>query len=178
MDAAKEQILKIDLCYELDMFEGAYARFANAPKEADFAHNLVVEAFWTHARNLNEFLEREPNFASKGVASARDFTIDKADFPTLGKALEGSINRRISHLHYGRPTEPDAKLIHDTNRAYEVINSAIKEFERRLTPEAKDIWEPRNPPPILPNLTAKHLSTATIGAVSTTMVRDDIKTVL
>jgi hypothetical protein len=151
MDAAKEQLLKIDLSYELDMFEGAYARLAsNAPDapKPGFERNAVIESFWTHARNLNEFILQPPN--SGVTASARDFTVESAPFGAkLNKTLTDRINQQISHLHYGRPKEPDEKLAHDIHRFYTTINSAIKEFEKRLTPEAANIWKVRNPPPTI-----------------------------
>ncbi|MFL6975947.1 MAG: hypothetical protein ACJ8F2_28880, partial [Xanthobacteraceae bacterium] len=52
-------ILTEHLPYELDMLEGAFvfvhaSQFADARENALFK-NAMIEAFWTHARNLIEF---------------------------------------------------------------------------------------------------------------------------
>jgi hypothetical protein len=36
-------------------------------------------------------------------------------------------------------------MLHDMQRVYAGINSCVREFERRLTPDARKIWKPRQP---------------------------------
>jgi hypothetical protein len=65
IEAINIEILREHLPYELDMFDGATEYF-QSPEFAAAAHsqenwfkrNAAVEAFWTHARNLVEFLKR------------------------------------------------------------------------------------------------------------------------
>jgi hypothetical protein len=83
MDKIKVDILKEHLPYELDMLDeaAAYARSTEAAEtntkkgQVWFKRNAAIEAFWTHARNLIEFLTREKSpDLTVSSASAQDFT--------------------------------------------------------------------------------------------------------
>jgi hypothetical protein len=186
MDEPAKQILKQHLTYEIDMLEEAlvFILCSNNPeydleRRNDFIRNAVIEAFWTHARNLNEFFAQPCNVNSSGVASARDFTSDdKTRFrSTLDKSHTNRMNDQISHLRYERPATDDKKLGHDMARAYDVIFSAIQEFERRLTEEAKTYWKPRKRAPVLsfdrvvPSATNVITHTTTIANTTTGISR-------
>ena len=152
MEQAARLLLERHLPYELDMFERAFEFVATdhplrRHPAAPLLENLAVEAFWTHARNVNEFMRRPRNKNAGGVAAARDFTEDVKEMRfSLGEELEDKINEQISHLQYERPaTENGQLMILDMQRVYAGINSCVREFEKRLTPQAKQIWKVREP---------------------------------
>jgi hypothetical protein len=151
MEQAASRLLERSLPYELDMLEGAFEFLVLDPLHNDPAaqllQNLAIEGFWTHARNLNYFMKKKRNKNASGEAAARDFTDDDQEMKfSLNEELEDKINQQISHLQYERPETEDGQLkLHDMQRVYAGINSCVKEFEKRLTPEAKKVWKPRNP---------------------------------
>src|ERR1700730_3995551 len=106
MDEIKISVLKEHLPYELDMLDEAveYLRSAEAlaSNRADwFRRSAAIEAFWTHARNLVEFLNRSKNRdLTVSSASARDFA--DSFHPKLGKDALTKINEQISHLGFCR----------------------------------------------------------------------------
>jgi hypothetical protein len=152
MELAAKNLLERHLPYELDMLERALEFIVvdhplHRHPAAPILRNLAVEAFWTHARNVNEFMKKSRNKNAAGVAAARDFTEDtkKMRFK-LDEKLEDKINEQISHLQYERPETEDGQLvIDDMQRVYAGINSCVREFEKRLTPDARKIWKTRQP---------------------------------
>jgi hypothetical protein len=98
-------ILKEHLPYELDMLEGAFVFLHSADSAAQrqntILKNAMIEAFWTHARNLIEFLTHPKGNDSAGVVSAKDFA--KAYFHKLNMdSIDDLVNAQISHLTYER----------------------------------------------------------------------------
>ena len=55
MDRAQQDLLEEHLKYELDMFDATYLLMFSGELKKGFIANTVIESFWTHARNLNEF---------------------------------------------------------------------------------------------------------------------------
>jgi len=151
MEPAAKRLLIEHLPYELNMLESAMVFLTSATfseyRKQPFLRNCAIEAFWTHARNLNEFMAKARNPNASGVAAARDFTVteDRMKYE-LDEELRNKINSQISHLRYERATTNDEKLVTtDMLRVYAAINSVMKEFEDRLAQEAKEIWKPRHP---------------------------------
>jgi len=145
-------MLNEHLPYELDMLEGAFV-FLHHDKHAEDRKNVIVknamiEAFWTHARNLLEFLTRAPIGGPTGVAAACDFTGQER--PTLMhakvKPLLDEVNDQITHLRYERKTSPQEKLAgHRMPSVKAMIDSHIQRFEQNLQSKYKPFWSPRAP---------------------------------
>jgi hypothetical protein len=98
MEQAAKRLLERHLPYELDMLERALEFLTtdlplhNHPA-APILNNFAVEAFWAHARNVNEFMKGPRKKNASGVAAARDFTEDANEMRfTLGEELEDKIN--------------------------------------------------------------------------------------
>ena len=77
VDEIELAILGEHLPYELDMLDASFALLHSPALAAHRAHpavrNALVEAFWTHARNVIEFLTHpKGNDAAGGIVSARD----------------------------------------------------------------------------------------------------------
>jgi hypothetical protein len=163
MERAAERLLVEHLPYELDMLQHALKfilsdRFTDNPSNK-VLRNFTIVAFWTHARNLDEFIAGERNKEISGkTAAARDFTVDEAPFST--KIDKKKVNRQVSHLYYDR-SEPDKLVVSDMLNVFDSINSAIKEFEGRLTPDAKAKWKPRRPEIFLSDVLPKNMSGTT-----------------
>jgi hypothetical protein len=151
MEPAAKRILDHHLPYELDMLEHALEFVLSddlaAHPNINTLRNFSIEAFWTHARNLNEFMNDPRNNNASGIAAARDFTVDDAPMRyRLDDQLQTKINGQILHLQYERPETDNEKLmVYDMQRVYDAINSAVKEFESRLSADAKKIWKARSP---------------------------------
>jgi hypothetical protein len=91
---AHRRLLEEHLPYELGMFEWSYAALHDPGFAAFGRHmlikNLAIESFWTHARNLVEFFNRQRNGAETGNASASDFVkSERFDPPFNFKSLMG-----------------------------------------------------------------------------------------
>ena len=140
-------MLSEHLPYEIDMFEFAYSRlcsnFPDTPA-GRFEKNSLIECFWLHARNLNEFLTAPPkNDFKKGVASARDFAPQFQSDKQL-EQLDDLVNVQITHLQYDREKTEDKKLGgYDIQRVKETIDRELGWFMTKLTDLFKDHWRPR-----------------------------------
>lgn len=150
MEAAEERLLREHLPYELDMLEWAYAflhadRFAMHRLDAG-ARNAAIECFWTHARNLYEFMTRKGKKSAQGVASASDF-VEAPFHPDLPfDQIDEKMNIQIAHLQYDRPPSNDGKLGgYEMGRFKEALSRAIKLFESKMTQDARGIWKIRQP---------------------------------
>ena len=153
------------LPYELDMLEVAFA-FVHSQQYAEqrkdiFCRNAAIESFWTHARNLYEFMTRKGTGDAKGLAAAADF-INGRFHPDLPfEELDTKMNEHISHLQYNRPNSDDGKLGgYEMGRFRDSMNRAVKLFENQLTPKARALWQPRNPAHYI-QIKAGPLSTST-----------------
>lgn len=148
MEEAAKKVLNEHLPYELDMLRVTY-NFIHSPEFAeqrapDFLRYAAMVSFWTHARSLNEFFTRVRNKTFESVCSARDFTDGKATFRLHLDELDEKMNIQISHLQYERPTASLEKLGgYDMLRVVQTIERAVQEFERHMTPEARQHWTPR-----------------------------------
>jgi hypothetical protein len=147
------------LPYELDMFEEAAKflmseEFAKLDRENDwFRANAAIEAFWTHARTLQEFFNqpknREPMLGAHH-ASARDFAFDY--WPDLDlQTVVDKINNEVSHLNYGRESLPPEKLGHEMQYVKAAIDKQVRRFQETLAAaagkkkHADQVWEVRPP---------------------------------
>jgi hypothetical protein len=153
MEQIKIDILKEHLPYELDMLDEA-AAYAGSTEAAEthtrkgpawFKRNAAIEAFWTHARNLIEFLEREKSpDLNVSSASAKDFT-DSFHFTLEIKNLKDKINAQICRLGYGRTIVDYEKLGHEISYVKPALDSQIKRFEAKLDFESRKHWAQRTP---------------------------------
>jgi hypothetical protein len=158
MDQIKIAILTQHLPYELDMFDEATAYLQSKEFEqsvnvtergtAWFKKNAAIEVFWTHARNLIEFLIRTKSKSIDEMmfaASARDFA-EEFRSELDADTLMGKINAQVSHLGFGRKTSPVEKLGSiDMNWVKPAIDSEIKRFESLLNSDCRDYWVTRHP---------------------------------
>jgi hypothetical protein len=150
VDPTQTTALTQHLPYELDMLEETFVRL-NSDKFSDqrkdvITKNAWIEAFWTHASNLVEFLNQPPGNGMSGTVSARDFT-EKFYPDTNMKVLDQKINAQVSHLTYERKMPlPNEKLgEYDMLRMKQTIDREIKRFEASMKPEYKALWRPRTP---------------------------------
>jgi hypothetical protein len=104
--------------------------------------NALIEAFCTHARNLNEFfLEVGWDHALK----ASDFTL--GDYQSRSnteerKALIAKINKQISHPTDQRTLTPQEKIAEsDRTVLYQLLVADFKNFTQHLRPELRPIRE-------------------------------------
>jgi hypothetical protein len=127
--------LKEHLPYELDMLQAAYeflhknhyAGYRNVP----FLKNAAIECFWMHARNLLEFF-RLPKSSpdTRASVSPKDFT-NGFQHDGIGRTIEDDINRAITHLQYGRKSQPQETLDRWTMcRVKDHIEREIKKVRR------------------------------------------------
>jgi hypothetical protein len=150
MDEVVNRIFQEHLPYELDMLEAAFT-FLHSPTFADrrndvYEKNRAIEAFWTHARNLIEFLAHPRTDDHKGVVSARDFTTGQFDPGMKMREMDQRINAQVSHLTYERRSSPEQKLGgYEMLRVKQAIDRGIKLFEQALAPEYKEMWSTRIP---------------------------------
>lgn len=150
MHEAAERMLREHLPYELDMLEWAYAflhdqKFEDQRKD-EGQRNAAIECFWTHARNLYEFMTRKGKGDFEGVAAATDF-VGGAFNPDLPfEKMDDNMNVQVSHLQYERPSSVNGKLGgYDMGRFREALNRAVKLFESKLNDDARGIWKMRQP---------------------------------
>jgi hypothetical protein len=148
-EAIKRRLLTEHLPYELDMIEAAFlflsdAKYAEWRQIAAFK-NVAIEGFWTHARNLIEFLTNGPNIRPAGTASARDFA-PSLQPEMIMRDMDRRINEGVSHLVYERKSAQEDKLCgHDMLRVKQHIDREIKKLEAALQPDYKALWSQRAP---------------------------------
>ena len=144
--------IKEHIPYELNMLEYAFASLEEADgREARNScvplRNAMIEAFWLHARNLVEFLNQPRNktgISEGGTISARDLTTDGFNPETNLKEMYDRINNAITHLQYGRPSQPERKLAgYEMARTKDTLDREIKNFERALLPKYQKVWKRR-----------------------------------
>jgi hypothetical protein len=156
MEHIEIEFLKRHLPYELDMFDAA-AEYLQSPefvapadaidRATSFKSNATIEVFWTHARNLIEFLTRPKSRSINEMAfaaSARDFADgfhSKLDAETV---LE-KINAQICHLGFGRKAIHEQLGSIDINWVKPAIDSEIRRFEDSLNPACVKHWTKRHP---------------------------------
>lgn len=103
----------------------------------------MIEAFWTHTRNLIEFLTHPKGNDSAGVASARDFA-ETYYHQLKMNSIDDLVNAQISHLTYERRSAPEEKLGgYDMLRVKRAIDSEIKRFESHLENSYRECWVQR-----------------------------------
>jgi hypothetical protein len=169
VDAAAKRLLEEHLPYELDMLEWSFAVLHDVrleeQRKTQAARNAAVECFWTHARNLYEFMTRKRNRTFQGVASAEDF-VDGDFWPDLPfNELDKKMNVQVSHLQYERTQELDGKLGgYDMVRFRDAINRAVARFESQLQHDARSIWKTRTPVVYMP-VSDQHSATNVVQMV-------------
>ncbi|MGE0036768.1 MAG: hypothetical protein AB7S93_14110 [Xanthobacteraceae bacterium] len=152
MERAEIDLLKEHLPYELDMLDNAVC-FMNSPEFAklgessdkldQFKKNAAIESFWTHARNLIEFLSRDKSpDLNVSSASARDFAEGYRSNLDL-ESVSKKINEQVSHLGYRRVSLPPDKLSHEIHFVKSGLDSAFRRFQEQLNPECQEHWEQR-----------------------------------
>jgi hypothetical protein len=121
-------VLEEHLPYELDMLEESLIAWSllqgsqDDKNKQDWLRRMsVIEAFWVHARVLQEF------FAKESAGS--------------------KIQNCVVHLNYDRPRGDDpAKLTYwEAQRVKESFDRAVVLFESKLSDDAKRYWRKREP---------------------------------
>jgi hypothetical protein len=124
----KKKLFTEHLPYELEMFDEAakflmsdeFAKLDRDKNKDDwFRANAAIEAFWTHARTLQEFFTQPKNpepLQHAHHASAQDFAPDYWHDLELGAVID-KIHAQVSHLNYGRESLPPEKLGHEMAEA-------------------------------------------------------------
>jgi len=138
-DAKKEQLRY--LFYEFWMLAETHKRLLAGIGDT-VIQNALIEAFSTHARNLNEFfLEVGWNHALK----ASDFTLVDYKWPSNNeqrKALIGKVNEQISHLTDQLTLTAHEKIgERDRMVLYELLVADFKNFTQHLRPELRPLRE-------------------------------------
>src|SRR5262245_5338069 len=146
---AEIAILRIHLPYELDMFEAAFVFLHStdlaAARENGFIKNAAIEAFWTHARNLIEFLMESRKAKHTDVVPARTFAKDYTDSLEI-KSIKIMVNKQISHLTYERVDAPEGKLGgQEMLLVKQAIDAEIRRLEESLEDRYRELWVPRRP---------------------------------
>src|SRR5271156_270235 len=140
----REQIVSVDLPYEITMLRVIYQRL-QFEFDLQTTANLFIEGFSLHARNLIDFFwdNRPPN--SKD-AVARHFT-DKSYCPFNGidpktNGAYAKINKQISHLTYDRTDIEQNKLgPQDRKTLFAMIESEIQNFTCHARAPYKELWQ-------------------------------------
>jgi hypothetical protein len=143
----KKRVFEEHLPYELDMFDEAakfimskeFAKLDRKNNKNDwFRANAAIEAFWTHARTLQEFFNQPKNpepMLGAHHASAKDFASDYWPDLGLGTVVE-KINNQVSHLNYGRESLPPEKLGHEMQYVKAAIDKQVKRFQETIAAAA------------------------------------------
>jgi len=148
----KRKLLDEHLRYEVDMFDEAAKflmseQFAKLDRENTnnrddwFRANAAIETFWTHARTLREFFTQKKNdepVKDAHHASARDFAPDYWHEIDLDKDIADKINAQVSHLNYGRKSEPSEKLGPEMQRVKAAIDKEVRRFQDKLAAVKKE----------------------------------------
>jgi hypothetical protein len=142
-------VLEEHLPYELDMLEESLIAWSllqgsqDDKNKQDWLRRMsVIEAFWVHARVLQEFFAKE---SAGRAAVADDFTRPETvhyNVPDVSK-----IQNCVVHLNYDRPRGDDpAKLTYwEAQRVKESFDRAVVLFESKLSDDAKRYWRKREP---------------------------------
>jgi len=86
------------------------------------------------------------SFDTRASASANDFT-NKFYPEGIGRGILDDINQAITHLQYGRKSQPQETLDTWTMlRVKEHIDREIDNFEGAMTSDYKSAWKPRPRP--------------------------------
>ena len=127
-----------------------------------FRRMSAIEAFWVHARNLDEVFENRQGDSRTAAAShfsARKFICSASE---VTKIVE-KIQDQVVHLNYDRAASLDQKLnYYEAWRIKGHIDRATQQFQEQLTDEARRHWKPRQPQnlnfPDTPPTTSNHFS--------------------
>jgi hypothetical protein len=155
MEKIEIDLLKEHLLYELDMLDEAttylqsseFSELARLRQRGPewFKRNAAIEAFWTHARNIVEFLMRVKSAdLTVSSASARDFATDFRPSVKLDP-IRVKINEQVSHLGFCRTTVQSEKLGHEMTWVKPAIDSEIRRFAKLLNPQCRKHWVSRDP---------------------------------
>ena len=143
----KKKLFDEHLPYELDMFDEAakflmsdeFAKLDRMNNKDDwFRANAAVEAFWTHARTLQEFLRQPKNpepIDDAHHAAAQDFTSEYWHDLEL-EAVVAKIHAQVSHLSYRRASLPPEKLSYEMQYVKAAIDKEVRRFGEKLAAAA------------------------------------------
>jgi hypothetical protein len=138
-DTKKEQLRY--LFYEFWMLAETHQRLLAAIGDT-VIQNALIEAFCTHARNLNEF------FLEVGwddALRASDFTVGDYKWPQNTeerKELIAKINKQISHLTDHRTLTAQEKIgERDRTALYELLVADFKNFTQHLRSELRPMQQ-------------------------------------
>jgi hypothetical protein len=161
-------ILEEHLPYELDALDEALIAWRDIPKRDNetkqqwFRRMSAIEAFWVHARNLEEFFEDRQGDSRTAAASHFSTTRFICSTSEVTKLVE-KVQDQVVHLNYDRATSSGQKLnYYEALRTKGHIDRAIQQFQEQLTDEARRHWKPRQPQtlsfPDTPPTTSNHFS--------------------
>lgn len=144
------------LPYELAMLDAA-TDFLSRPVSEDrsregwFRRQSAIEAFWVHARLLEEFFTqtRNPSMSADHFipdfqanhASAKDFAKGFDSNLKLDTLVEEKINPQITHINYRREKDSLKKLGHEIDFVKAQIDEDVRNFVDKLDPEWKEVWK-------------------------------------
>jgi hypothetical protein len=150
-EARKRKLFTEHLPYELDMFEQA-AAFIMSPENKNLGPDLsdwfrrmsALEAFWIHARNLEEFFtQNAPSPDGElSTASAKDFAPDFSSQLGLGSVIE-KIHAQVAHLWYKRESGWPEQLGHEIKWVKAQIDADVRRFEGELHADWRPLWKQR-----------------------------------
>jgi hypothetical protein len=151
MSRERIAILEEHLPYELDVLDEALIAWCDNPKRDNetkqqwFRRMSAIEAFWVHARNLEEFFEDRQGDSRTAAASHFSATRFICSTSEVTKLVE-KIQDQVVHLNYDRATCLEQKLSYwDAVRIKDQIDRAVQRLQEQLTDEAKRHWKPRQP---------------------------------
>ena len=139
--------------YEVDMFKLAYhkERLTHAKGLAGIIeHNIALECFLLHARNLRDFLIKNDNSRQQD-ALARHF-VDSTKWELIEKRakkeskeiydnLNYAIGKHVAHLTYIRPLKNCEDQLWDVDEIFNFIMKLVNEFDVFKTTNQQSIKE-------------------------------------
>jgi hypothetical protein len=141
MDAMPKELIKEHIFYEVWMLGSTRGKLLKGDHEDRKISNALIESFWVHARNLNEFfLEtgkgdtlKASEFATRDYQPPKDTEERKAPFK--------KVNKQISHLTRKRTSVPHQKVNGtDIEAIYKILFADLQNFHRHLEPELRSSW--------------------------------------
>jgi hypothetical protein len=134
----KHQLFKEHLPYELTMLDAA-THFLSSDVSDDrsrlgwFRRQSAIEAFWMHARLLEEFFTQPANRDGSGHhASAKDFAPKFQSQLKFARLVEEKINPQIVHINYYRESDTLKKLGSQIIWVKEQIDKDVTNFVNAL----------------------------------------------
>jgi hypothetical protein len=152
--AEKSTFLKKHFKYEVDMLTFTYKKeeeLAKGKSEKVASHNMAVESFLLHARNLADFFlwdgQKEKKFVDDSyaidfvdqdiwVSEIRDL---RRTHKVIISNLKKEISKHIAHLTYSRPLESDQPQKWQMDAIYEFLVKLAEEFQGKVGAQVLNI---------------------------------------